>query len=82
VLLLIGTAAIGATATFFSWGWLVALGITPVLLSVLPCIAMCALGLCMNHASRRASGKKQCSPEQHTHVITASTRCSRKETMS
>ena len=29
------------------WGWLVAAGLLPVLLSVLPCLAMCALGLCM-----------------------------------
>ncbi|USJ28662.1 hypothetical protein [Ensifer adhaerens] len=32
----------------FNWSWLVAVGIGPLLLSVLPCLAMCALGLCMN----------------------------------
>ena len=31
----------------FNWSWLVAAGIAPVLLSLLPCVAMCALGLCM-----------------------------------
>lgn len=31
----------------FNWGWLVATGIASVLLSVLPCLVMCALGLCM-----------------------------------
>lgn len=31
-----------------NWSWLVAAGIAPLLLSVLPCVAMCALGLCMN----------------------------------
>ena len=31
-----------------NWSWLVAAGIAPLLLGVLPCVAMCALGLCMN----------------------------------
>ena len=38
--LLIGGGALG-------WPWLVAIGVAPVLLSVAPCAAMCALGLCM-----------------------------------
>jgi hypothetical protein len=36
-----------------NWSWLVAAGIAPLLLGVLPCVAMCALGLCMN----RMAGK-------------------------
>jgi hypothetical protein len=32
----------------FNWSWLVAVGIAPLLLTALPCVAMCALGLCMN----------------------------------
>jgi hypothetical protein len=35
-------------AAFFSWGWLVTLGVAPVLVALAPCAAMCALGLCMN----------------------------------
>jgi hypothetical protein len=31
-----------------NWSWLVAVGIAPVLLTALPCVAMCGLGLCMN----------------------------------
>lgn len=31
-----------------NWGWLTAAGIAPILISLLPCAAMCALGLCMN----------------------------------
>ena len=38
-----------------NWSWLVAVGIAPILLAVLPCAAMCALGLCMNKA-----GDKSC----------------------
>src|SRR6516162_3238876 len=30
-----------------SWSWLVAAGIAPILLSTLPCLVMCGLGLCM-----------------------------------
>jgi YHS domain-containing protein len=31
-----------------NWGWLVAAGIAPILISFLPCAVMCALGLCMH----------------------------------
>ncbi|MFK0692278.1 hypothetical protein ACFX5Q_29430 [Mesorhizobium sp. IMUNJ 23033] len=41
-------AAIAIASLAFNWSWLVAAGIAPVLLSLLPCVAMCALGLCMN----------------------------------
>lgn len=39
-----------------NWSWLVAAGIAPILLGVLPCLAMCALGLCLHRA-----GGKSCS---------------------
>jgi hypothetical protein len=40
-----------------NWGWLVALGIAPVLLSLLPCLIMCGLGVgCMKMMS--GSGEK------------------------
>jgi hypothetical protein len=39
----------------FNWGWLVAIGIAPLLIAVLPCVAMCALGLCMNKMGRSSS---------------------------
>ena len=39
-----------------NWSWLAAAGIAPILISVLPCLAMCALGLCMSR-----SGGKSCS---------------------
>ena len=60
---LIGAAAVLASAVY-SWNWLVALGGAPLLLSVLPCGAMCALGLRMNHAIGRACAKGAASPEQ------------------
>jgi len=45
-LILIAIAVIGLGG-YFNWGWLVAAGLAPVILGVLPCAAMCALGLCM-----------------------------------
>jgi hypothetical protein len=30
----------------FNWSWLVAAGAAPLLLTFLPCLAMCALSLC------------------------------------
>jgi hypothetical protein len=45
-LIAIAAAALGLGA-YFNWGWLVAAGIARILLTALPCAAMCALGLCM-----------------------------------
>lgn len=45
VLLAITAGVIGFSA-YFSWGWLVAAGIAPLLLTLAPCAAMCALGMC------------------------------------
>lgn len=41
-----------------NWSWLVAAGIAPLLIGVLPCVAMCALGLCMSKM-----GGKSCSTQ-------------------
>lgn len=40
-----------------NWGWLAAAGITPFLIGVLPCLVMCALGLCMNKAGGASCSK-------------------------
>jgi hypothetical protein len=45
-LIVIGLAAIGLGLTS-SWGWLSAIGAAPIILAVLPCAAMCAVGACM-----------------------------------
>ena len=47
-------SAATAVGLAFNWNWLVAAGIAPVLLSVLPCVAMCALGLCMHKGGGRS----------------------------
>jgi hypothetical protein len=49
--LLILAAAVVAVGAALNWSWLAAAGIAPLLLSLLPCAAMCALGLCMSRMS-------------------------------
>lgn len=49
LLILGGVALAGGLA--FNWSWLVAVGIAPLLIAALPCVAMCALGFCMNRTS-------------------------------
>lgn len=46
LLILAVIALVGGLA--FNWSLLVAAGIAPLLLTALPCVAMCALGPCMN----------------------------------
>ena len=56
-LLLLAAIALIAGAAL-NWSWLVAAGMAPLLIMALPCVAMCALGLCAN----RTMGKS-CSTE-------------------
>jgi len=43
-------ALIGAGLAW-QWSWLVAIGVAPLLISAAPCVAMCALGLCLHRMS-------------------------------
>jgi hypothetical protein len=56
--LVIGAFAVGviAAALVWQWSWLVVLGVAPLLLSLAPCAAMCALGLCMHRKVGRSRG--------------------------
>lgn len=56
--LLVMAAIAAAAGLVFNWSWMVAAGIAPLLLSALPCVAMCALGLCM-----RGMGGRSCSAD-------------------
>jgi hypothetical protein len=49
------TAAVGGGIAL-NWGWLTAVGAAPLLLSALPCVAMCGLGLCMHGTGKSCSG--------------------------
>jgi len=45
--LVLVAVVIVAAGLGLNWSWLVAAGVAPLLVSVLPCVAMCALGVCM-----------------------------------
>jgi hypothetical protein len=47
-----------------NWSFLVAAGVAPLIISLLPCVAMCALGLCMNGARGRSCAMEQTSAGQ------------------
>ncbi len=51
-LILLAVVALGVGAAL-NWGWLVAIGVAPLLLVFAPCAAMCALG----HRMSKATGK-------------------------
>ena len=52
--LLIATAATGmAAGLFLGWNSLVAAGLAPIILALLPCAAMCALGLCASRLGQK-----------------------------
>ncbi|MEX1058553.1 MAG: hypothetical protein WED11_12530 [Natronospirillum sp.] len=52
-LMLIAAIAIGA-GLLFGWEHLVLFGIAPILISLLPCLVMCGLGLCMMSKSKKS----------------------------
>lgn len=45
-LIILAIALVGAGLAF-GWNWLVAVGAAPLILSLAPCAAMCALGICV-----------------------------------
>jgi hypothetical protein len=58
LLAIAGIAIVAGLA--FNWSWLVAAGVAPLIVGVLPCVAMCALGFCMMGMGDRSA--KQPSP--------------------
>ena len=46
-----------AAGLALKWNWLVAAGIAPVVVSLLPCAAMCALGFCAHKMTSGAAPK-------------------------
>jgi len=69
VLLGLGSLAVIAGLFFGGWGWLVAAGLAPVILSVLPCLVMCALGICM---MGRSDKPQSTAPHDATDATTSS----------
>jgi len=63
-LLILGAAVI-AVGLALSWSWLVAIGVAPLLLTVLPCVAMCALGVCMMPKGEKSRGNHEAADDAH-----------------
>jgi len=61
--MLIGLAVL-AVALYWRQSWLAALGVAPFLIALLPCMAMCALGLCMHGGTSK----------KHSHATQGSER--------
>jgi hypothetical protein len=58
--LVVSVVVIGAA---LNWSWLVAVGIAPLLLTALPCVAMCGLGLCMNRMTGDSCSTSSSGPD-------------------
>ena len=54
IALIVLAAVVGAA---LNWSWLVVVGIAPLLITLLPCAAMCALGLCISKMAGRSHSK-------------------------
>jgi hypothetical protein len=52
-----------------NWSWLVAVGIAPLLLAVLPCAVMCGLGLCMSKMVGGSCSASSESPDQSSRPM-------------
>ena len=50
----VGVAALVVVGSALNWNWLIAAGALPILLGVLPCLAMCAFHLCSKGKSDNA----------------------------
>ncbi len=53
-LLALVSLAVITAMIFGGWGWLVAAGLAPIILSALPCLVMCGLGACAMCKSKNA----------------------------
>ena len=52
------------------WNWLVAAGVLPILLSVLPCVVMCAIGACAMNQGSKSCGEQ--TPGDRTQDVASS----------
>ena len=72
--LVIGGIAIVIAGLYMSWGWLAAIGAAPIILSLAPCAAMCALGGCAMMKGNSSCGQGTPSPAVSTPEATSSPR--------
>lgn len=56
--LMVSGLALGGAGLALGWDWLAAVGAAPLILAVAPCLAMCALGLCVMGKGNKASSEQ------------------------
>lgn len=57
--LILGGLALVALGFALGWNWLTAIGVAPIIVSLAPCAAMCALGTCAMMRGRAAAAKPE-----------------------
>lgn len=67
---IIGGLTLAGIGLALKWDWLTAVGAAPVLLGLLPCVAMCALGLCMRGGSGQSCHKRNSDAEPGSEIET------------
>lgn len=66
-LIFLGGAVI-IMAAAFNWSWLVTVGAASLIIAVLPCVAMCALGLCMSKVGGKSCGSDGKAPGKEVNL--------------
>lgn len=56
--IILGVSALGIGGAALRWPWLVAIGLAPIVLSLLPCAVMCGLGFCMMGKGMNSAGSQ------------------------
>jgi len=70
-LTVLAVAAVGS-GLVLGWGSLVAAGLSGIVLAILPCAAMCALGLCARGFGRKDTGGNSAVPKKTDDAASAS----------
>ncbi len=68
---LVLTIVVAAAGLALNWNWLVAIGLAPILLSTLPCLVMCAFGVCTMCRSDREESTTRMANHQDTSLLSS-----------
>lgn len=69
---ILGASALAIGGAALGWPWLVAIGVAPILLSILPCAVMCALGICMMGKGMNSAGSQNAMTDAATMAVAPS----------
>jgi hypothetical protein len=62
-----------------TWSWPVAIGVAPIMPSLLPCATMCAIGLCTMRSGNRTCGDDAKRENADPDTLLAATHANRQE---